>query len=134
MWLAFVLLYPGMGFMYHGQESKTQPDASFFEKEAIKMDLDPDLVQLITQCNQLKKQWVSEGEVWAKISVDNQVLSLSITTNSNVYRLYLNFNNDPVLIENHELFSENVLYDTPITVIHDKIQLQDVPVLVIEGR
>ncbi len=134
MWLSFMLLYPGMGFMYHGQESKTQPDASFFEKEAIKMDLDHDLVQLITRCNQLKKQWVSEGEVWAKTNVNNQVLTLTITTKVNVYQLILNFNDESVLIENQQLFSKNALYDTPITVIHDKIQLQDYPVLIIEGR
>lgn len=134
MWLSFMLLYPGMGFMYHGQESKTQPDTSFFEKQAIKMDLDHDLVQLITRCNQLKKQWVSEGEVWAKTNVNNNVLTLTITTKVNVYQLILNFNDESVLIENQQLFSKNALYDTPITVIHDKIQLQDYPVLIIEGR
>lgn len=117
LWLAIVLLYPGMGFVYAGGESKDQPDASFFEKKMINRDFDSELVDWITFLNQLKKQWVSEGEVWAKTKVTDGLFELIITTKVSDYHIVLNFSDSPRLID----VNGSVL--TQQEAIHGKINL-----------
>lgn len=117
LWLAIVLLYPGMGFVYAGGESKEQPDASFFEKKMINRDFDSELVDWITFLNQLKKQWVSEGEVWAKTKVTDGLFELIITTKVSDYHIVLNFSDSPCLID----VNGTVL--TQQEAIHGKINL-----------
>lgn len=128
-WLALVLLYPGMGFVYAGGESKSQPDASFFEKKMINRDFDQELVDWITLLNRIKEEWVSEKEVWAKTHYSNGVFRLDITTVENIYSLYLNFNKENVSIEFLDESVVNELNGTPISVVYGKIELDQEPIL-----
>lgn len=130
-WLSFVLFYPGMGFVYAGGESKDQPEASFFEKAPFNMDFDSKLVSLITRCNEIKAQWQSEGEVWAKTLYENNVFKTIVTTRLHDYTLLLNFNDETVEVE---ISGEVLLNGSPHSVVYDKISLSQEPVIIKSER
>lgn len=134
LWLAHVLFQSGMGFVYQGQESKAQPNASFFEKEMINKDLDESLVNLITALNTVKKEWVSEGLVWEKHQYDNGVYFIEITTNQSEYILYLNFSGQDVSVEIEGDFIVIEKVGTPRSVNRGKIELGNEPIIIKKTR
>lgn len=90
-WLTYALLYPGMGFLYAGQESKEQPNASFFEKQVINRDFDDDLVDYIRLLNDRKKQLVQEQIVWCETRYEDKSLYIDITTKEKTHTFGLHF-------------------------------------------
>ena len=97
-WLAFSLFQQGMGFVYQGMESKSQPHASFFEKEVINRDFDESLISLMTKINQIKKEIVQQPILWQEFSYQKESLITEITVSEFVYTLYCHFGtHGPVL-------------------------------------
>lgn len=79
-WLAFSLIQEGMGFIYQGMESKSQPHVSFFEKQVINREFDDELVALITQLNTIKKEIITEEILYQDFSYQDKTLIVTITT------------------------------------------------------
>ncbi len=131
LWLSYIMMLPGMAFVYAGQESYQQQETPLFEKEMINRDFDEELCNLITRLNLLRKRFYKDGVLDYRLSNKDNVLRLVVYTPTQELELLLNLDLESKKVDVLNGIALNLRDGSKSTVNNGKIGLINNPILMI---